>query len=104
MKELAEIAKKQLCQIFEIDDIASKTMEQDYVFARMIFCKYFTGLGMPLKRCGTYIGLKHSAVYNMKGRYDDNYATNRYFRTKADKFNKIQLFDLLEKDTETHLF
>ena len=104
MKELAEIAKKQLCQIFEIDDIASKTMEQDYVFARMIFCKYFTDLGMPLKRCATYIGLKHPAVYNMKRRYDDNYETNRYFRTKADRFNKISLYELLEKDTETHLF
>ena len=97
-----ELAKKRLCEIFEIDDLASKSRQLDYVFARMIFVKYFTDMNYSLEKVGGYINRDHATVYYLKNKYQDEYDCNPYFRMKADKFYGEALFDSAEKETETH--
>ena len=95
---MTKLAIKRLCEIFEIEDIKG-SKKQKYVFARMIFSKYFTDMGMTQEECGNHIGLKHCAVYNMKTKFQDEYERNRYFRMKADQFYGETLFDFVEKET-----
>ena len=98
---MTELAKKRLCEIFEIDDLASRSRKLDYAFARMIFVKYFTDMNYSLEKVGKFIGRDHATVYYMKNKYQDEYNYNPYFRMKADKFYEEALFDSAEKETET---
>ena len=95
---MVELSKTRLCQLFEIESITG-SKKQTYVYARMIFCKYFTDMGMTQEECGRHIGLKHPAVYNMKTKFQEEYERNRYFRMKADQFYGVPLFDFVEKET-----
>ena len=98
---MTELAKKRLCEIFEIDDLANKSRKTDYVFARMIFVKYFTDMNYSLEKVGKFIGRDHATVHYMKNKYQDEYDHNPYFKVKADKFYGEVLFDSAEKETET---
>ena len=98
---MTELAKKRLCEIFEIDDLANKSRQLDYVFARMIFVKYFTDMNYSLEKVGGYINRDHSTAHYLRNKYQDEYDCNPYFRMKADKFYGEALFDSAEKETET---
>lgn len=96
-----ELAKKKLCEIFEIDDLASRSRKLDYVFARMIFVKYFTDMNYSLEKVGAHINRDHSTVHYLRNKYQYDYDCTPYFRMKADKFYGEALFDSAEKETET---
>ena len=96
-----ELAKKRLCQIFEIEDLSNKSKQLDYVFARMIFVKFFTDMKYSLEKVGKQIGRHHATVLYMRNKYQDEYDYNPYFRMKADNFYGEALFDSAEKEPET---
>ena len=83
---MTELVKKKLCEIFEIYDLANKSRKLDYVFARMIFVKYFTDMKYTLEKVGGYINRDHATVHYLRNKYQDEYDCNPYFRMKADKF------------------